>query len=385
MMKRFLLPAVALLSVGGVGCDRKTTSAFILTIGLNSQQGSPLADFGFESGPTSQPERESQLGEAAAALAALRQQSPSQPARVSELVERVRELERASDDTDDSAPLAEATLAALSIGARLQPELYRSEFEAAAQRMAGRGETDERQRRSTQRVLAALGSEPNLARHRDLVCLHAATYPECEMNADFLVTVAMQFADDNQVGQAIAVVQKGLRLCSKNSQASQLRETLQQIYIDNPGRPGVPMNFSGPDLEGQRFELKSLRGQPVLVTFWASWCSSCQRESAVIDRVAKRNGGLQVVGVCMDTSRRQLDAFLRTSNIKWKQVYTNQPGQTGWDNPIAKYYRVNSIPTTFLLDSEGKVVAADLRGEAAMNSAIAELRVTTDGEEYAAR
>ena len=54
-------------------------------------------------------------------------------------------------------------------------------------------------------------------------------------------------------------------------------------------------------------------------------------------------------------------------------MFTDQAGQSGWDNPIAKFYEVTSIPRTFLLDAEGAVVAKNLRGDFEIETAILDL------------
>ena len=138
-------------------------------------------------------------------------------------------------------------------------------------------------------------------------------------------------------------------------------------------------------MAGNHFELRDLRGEPVLVTFWASWCPSCQRETAVIDRITERFGNMKVVGVSMDKNRRQLEGFLKRSGIGWQQVYADKPGQKGWDNPIAKYYGVESIPCSFLVNRHGDVASAGLRGEQEITAAIGELLLPADDDSYAAR
>jgi len=83
--------------------------------------------------------------------------------------------------------------------------------------------------------------------------------------------------------------------------------------------------------------------------------------------------GIRVVGVSLDKSRPALDAYVKQNRLSWPQVHTSQSSQTAWENLIAKYYRIDSIPSTFLVDKNGDVVASGLRGERAIDAALREL------------
>jgi hypothetical protein len=60
--------------------------------------------------------------------------------------------------------------------------------------------------------------------------------------------------------------------------------------------------------------------------------------------------------------------------MNWPQIFPEAPGSGGWDNPIAKYYGVDSIPYAFLLDDQGKIRAKGLRGEMELQTAIESLQ-----------
>jgi peroxiredoxin len=69
--------------------------------------------------------------------------------------------------------------------------------------------------------------------------------------------------------------------------------------------------------------------------------------------------GLEIVGVSLDEDSAKLTAFIKAKNIPWPQFFDGQ----GWGNKLAVKYGIESIPATFLLDSNGKIVDRDLRGE----------------------
>jgi peroxiredoxin len=121
--------------------------------------------------------------------------------------------------------------------------------------------------------------------------------------------------------------------------------------------------FTSPDTSGHDINLKDFRGKYVLLDFWASWCGPCREENPnVVKAYAQfRDKNFTVLGVSLDQKNKH-DAWVKAINddgLVWNHVSDLKY----WDNAVAKLYAIRSIPQNFLIDPNGKIVGANLRGE----------------------
>ena len=109
--------------------------------------------------------------------------------------------------------------------------------------------------------------------------------------------------------------------------------------------------FRFPDLKGKEWSLSDHRGQGVLVNFWASWCQPCREETPGLVRLADKyaSKGLNIVGVSLDEGG--VDA-VRSFAQAYKVAYPLLLPPP--ESPVIG--SIESLPTTFLLDREGRVV-----------------------------
>ncbi|MCA9142489.1 MAG: TlpA family protein disulfide reductase [Planctomycetaceae bacterium] len=125
--------------------------------------------------------------------------------------------------------------------------------------------------------------------------------------------------------------------------------------------PGKEMNLEGTTTSGEAFDWKAYRGKVVLVDYWATWCGPCVQELPnVLENYEKyHDKGFDVVGISLDTDPAKLSRFIAERELPWVCLFEEGAGT---NNAMAKRYGVMRIPTTMLLDREGKVVAMDVRG-----------------------
>jgi thiol-disulfide isomerase/thioredoxin len=142
--------------------------------------------------------------------------------------------------------------------------------------------------------------------------------------------------------------------------AKALQEDLDRARRLLPGAEAP--DFSQNTIEDKPFKLSQLRGKYVLIDFWASWCGPCRRENPNVVKMYEtyKDKGFEILSVSLDNAKDRWLQAIADDQLTWKHVSDLK----GWKNEVAQLYEVSSIPKTFLLDPQGKILATDLRGEA---------------------
>lgn len=131
-------------------------------------------------------------------------------------------------------------------------------------------------------------------------------------------------------------------------------------------------DFDEKDVAGKHVSVGDYKGKVVLVDFWATWCGPCVGELPNVVKTYEKHHekGFDIIGISLDQNEEKLKNFTKEHKVSWQQFFDGK----GWGNKLAVKYGVQSIPATFLLDREGKIIDRDLRGEAledAVTAAIA--------------
>jgi peroxiredoxin len=112
---------------------------------------------------------------------------------------------------------------------------------------------------------------------------------------------------------------------------------------------GDPPDFELPDATGKTWSLRALRGRPVLLNFWATWCAPCIEEMPSMEELARRVGDDAVIlAVSVDTEWDKVKRFFGGRGTRMS-VLLDAPGE------VPKKYGTTKYPESFLIDSGGKI------------------------------
>lgn len=109
-------------------------------------------------------------------------------------------------------------------------------------------------------------------------------------------------------------------------------------------------DFTLKSLDGENLRLEELRGQVVLINFWASWCGPCRQEMPVLQKIHERYEplGFTVLGVNVDENPEQAKRIVDRMNIQFPLLLDT-------DQDVSERYDVNAMPFTVLVDRDGNV------------------------------
>ena len=117
--------------------------------------------------------------------------------------------------------------------------------------------------------------------------------------------------------------------------------------------------FAAKTIDGADITFKSHKGSPLLIDFWASWCGPCRGELPYLAAVQTKYVGdkFAIIGISLDKSIDDLRAMAKEFGLTYPQICDGKV----WESEYATMYSVQSIPTNFLLDGNGVILAKDMR------------------------
>ena len=139
---------------------------------------------------------------------------------------------------------------------------------------------------------------------------------------------------------------------------TQVKPQLEALKKTAIGQVAPDIELTTPD--GKKVKPSDFRGKYLLLDFWASWCMPCRRENPNVVRMYKKykDKGFEILGISLDRDKNKWIQAIKSDGLVWH----HGSDLKGWQSEAAKLYGVSSIPNTFLLDKEGRIIAKGLRG-----------------------
>ncbi|HBK33100.1 MAG TPA: thiol-disulfide isomerase [Porphyromonadaceae bacterium] len=146
---------------------------------------------------------------------------------------------------------------------------------------------------------------------------------------------------------------------SGHSYVKEIDETLTGLERVQPGKEAP--DFTLETVNGDSLSLQSLRGQYVLIDFWASWCPDCRKSNPHLVKFYNqfKNRNFTILGVSIDEDKDRWKDAIEKDGLAWPQLIT--PG--GWHSDVVKTYALRWIPTGVLVDPEGTIIARSIQPE----------------------
>lgn len=134
------------------------------------------------------------------------------------------------------------------------------------------------------------------------------------------------------------------------------------LLLEKTSIGGTIATIKMPNSKHKLISLNMVKGKYTLIDFWASWCPPCRAESPLLNKLYSdyQSKGFEIYGISLDSNRKQWLKALEKDKRVWSEVSTIE----GFNTPVSIEYGITALPSNFLIDSNGKIIAVNIHGAA---------------------
>lgn len=156
-------------------------------------------------------------------------------------------------------------------------------------------------------------------------------------------------------GEAKSAFAKIVKLAPESDSADTAKGLIYELEHLQVGMSAPP--FATKTVDGKDISLNDLRGQTVLLNFWATWCPSCVAEIPDLKKTQARFKGkpFVILAVSLDGTKGEVASFVEQSGFPGIHTWH----ESGPDNPVSELYHAEFLPTWYLIDGNGTIRARD--------------------------
>jgi thiol-disulfide isomerase/thioredoxin len=179
-----------------------------------------------------------------------------------------------------------------------------------------------------------------------------------------LILQRMMMQEEIDLQKAEELYNNFTEIIKKSSSSVNLKKGIDFMKESEKESPTIGFlapNFSGPDLNGDIIDFDNINSKVIMIDFWASWCGPCRVENPFLVSLNAKysTDEFQIVGVSLDRDKESWENAINDDGLKnWIHISHVK----FWNEPIAKLYNITRMPTTFILNSDKKIIAMDSKG-----------------------
>lgn len=199
--------------------------------------------------------------------------------------------------------------------------------------------------------------------------------PQFQANITAYSNEVVKFANKNEKSLAAFYAMTSLDQTAYEKELVGYADKLRGKFSDNPGvqafikqmdvvKP-VSIGHKAPDfavqsIDGKQVKLSDYKGKYVMLDFWASWCLPCRQENPnVVKQYNKfKSKGFNILGISLDVEKGAWKSAVKADGLSWTHVSDLER----FDGPTERLYHIEAIPSNFIIDPNGNIVAKNITG-----------------------